>query len=121
MSPQPHQTFPHPINQIPPKTNTPQPPQHPSPYQFQNHPTNKTTPIKQLPSPPFPLTTHYLQHPTHIQIKLPQAPKPPQPPQLPPSNLYPSIPQTTPSTPPIPFISPPPHHHIYSIQHLPQL
>ncbi|WP_145394741.1 glutamate synthase-related protein, partial [Staphylococcus capitis] len=66
ISPQPHQTFPHPINQIPPKTNTPQPPQHPSPYQFQNHPTNKTTPIKQLPSPPFPLTTHYLQHPTQI-------------------------------------------------------
>ncbi|WP_391559272.1 glutamate synthase-related protein, partial [Staphylococcus saprophyticus] len=77
--------------------------------------------MKQLPSPPFPLTTHYFQHAKQIQIKLPQPPKPPQPPQLPPTKLYPSIPQLTPSTPPIPFISPPPHHHIYSIKHLPHL
>ncbi|WP_145408102.1 glutamate synthase-related protein, partial [Staphylococcus aureus] len=52
---------------------------------------------------------------------LPKPQKPPQPHLLPPTNLYPYIPNTRPSTPPIPLISPPPHHHIYSIQHLPQL
>ncbi|WP_222590929.1 glutamate synthase-related protein, partial [Staphylococcus pasteuri] len=72
--------------------NTRQAGQHPLPYQPQKHPTTKITPIKQLPSRTFPLTTHYLQHPKQIQIKLPHPPKPPQPPQLPPSKLYPSIP-----------------------------
>ncbi|WP_398574666.1 glutamate synthase-related protein, partial [Staphylococcus epidermidis] len=88
---------------------------------MQKHPTNNVSPINQLASRPFPLTTHYFQHPKQIQIKLPQPPKPREPPQLPPSKLYPCIPHTTPSTPPIPLISPPPHHHIYSIHHLPHL
>ncbi|WP_391556841.1 glutamate synthase-related protein, partial [Staphylococcus saprophyticus] len=121
MSQQPHQTLPQPINQIPPKTNTPQPPQNPHPFILHQQPPNPSTPIKQLPSARFPVTTHYFQHPKQIQIKLPQPTKPPQHPQLPPTKLYPSIPQVTPSTPPIPFISPPPHHHIYSIQDLPHL
>src|SRR4030095_12302902 len=82
---------------------------------------SKRSAIKQVASGRFGVTSHYLTNANELQIKVAQGAKPGEGGQLPGNKVYPWIAKVRHSTPGVGLISPPPHHDIYSIEHLAQL
>src|SRR5215218_5614187 len=77
--------------------------------------------IKQVASGRFGVTAHYLINADELQIKMAQGAKPGEGGQLPGHKVDEYIAKIRHSTPGVGLISPPPHHDIYSIEHLTQL
>jgi len=77
--------------------------------------------IKQVASGRFGVTTAYLMSAQELQIKMAQGSKPGEGGQLPGHKVTEEIARLRHSTPGVALISPPPHHHIYSIEDLAQL
>src|SRR5690606_26623186 len=81
----------------------------------------KRSSIKQVASRRFGVTTHHLVNDDGLQIEVAQGAKPGEGGQLPGHKVDAIIARTRHSTPGVTLISPPPHHDIYSIEHLAQL
>ena len=77
--------------------------------------------IKQVASGRFGVTSWYLVNADELQIKIAQGAKPGEGGQLPGYKVDRNIARVRNSTPGVGLISPPPHHHIYSIEDLAQL
>src|SRR5258708_19925665 len=77
--------------------------------------------IKQVASGRFGVTTEYLSSADQIQIKMAQGAKPGEGGQLPGGKVTDYIGMLRYSVPGVGLISPPPHHHISSLYHLPHL
>ena len=77
--------------------------------------------VKQIASGRFGVTANYLIHAKELQIKCAQGAKPGEGGQLPGKKVYPEIAKARHSTPGVELVSPPPHHDIYSIEHLAEL
>ena len=69
----------------------------------------------------FGVNSHYLVNSKELQIKIAQGAKPGEGGQLPAHKAIEAIAKVRHSTPGIMYISPPPHHDIYSIEDLSQL
>src|SRR5436305_9292617 len=77
--------------------------------------------IKQVASARFGVTTEYLVRAEELEIKMAQGSKPGEGGQLPPIKVTQFIARLRHTAPQVALISPPPHHHIYSIEELAQL
>ncbi len=76
---------------------------------------------KQVASGRFGVTSYYLAHADHLEIKMAQGSKPGEGGHLPGGKVNEVIAKVRHTTPGVSLISPPPHHDIYSIEDLAQL
>ncbi len=82
---------------------------------------SRNSSVKQIASARFGVNSHYLVNSKELQIKIAQGAKPGEGGQLPAHKANETIAAVRHGTPGIMYISPPPHHDIYSIEDLSQL
>jgi glutamate synthase (NADPH/NADH) large chain len=83
--------------------------------------TDRECANKQVASGRFGVTSYYLAHADHLEIKMAQGSKPGEGGHLPGGKVNEVIAKVRHTTPGVALISPPPHHDIYSIEDLAQL
>ncbi len=109
------------MNRLGGMSNTGEGGEDPERYTPQANGDSKNSAIKQIASGRFGVTINYLAHAKELQIKIAQGAKPGEGGQLPGHKVTEEIAKLRYSTPGVTFISPPPHHDIYSIEDLAQL
>ena len=116
-----HETMAMAMNKIHGRSNTGEGGEDPARFTPRKDGSSLRSAIKQVASGRFGVTTEYLVNADEIQIKVAQGAKPGEGGQLPGYKVNDIIARTRHSIPGISFISPPPHHDIYSIEDLAQL
>src|SRR3954451_2261417 len=121
LSAEAHETLAIAMNRIGGKSNTGEGGEDPRRFTPDQNGDLRRSAIKQVASGRFGVTAHYLVNADELQIKMAQGAKPGEGGQLPGHKVDEYIAKIRHSTPGVGLISPPPHHDIYSIEHLKQL
>jgi glutamate synthase domain-containing protein 2/glutamate synthase domain-containing protein 3 len=116
-----HQTLAIAMNRLGGKSNTGEGGEDPDRFTPDPNGDLRRSAIKQVASGRFGVTSWYLVNADEMQIKIAQGAKPGEGGDLPGHRVNETIARTRHSTPGVGLISPPPHHDIYSIEHLSQL
>ena len=121
LSPEAHGTLNIAMNRIGAKSVSGEGGEDPARYETLPNGDNANSAVKQIASGRFGVTAEYLNQCREIEIKVAQGAKPGEGGQLPGFKVTEMIAKFRKATPGVTFISPPPHHDIYSIEDLAQL
>src|SRR5690606_27334567 len=121
LSPEIHEALAIAMNRIGGKSNSGEGGEDPDRFNIRENGDNANSAIKQVASGRFGVTAAYLSSAKEIEIKMAQGAKPGEGGQLPGPKVTPLIAKLRHSVPGVTLISPPPHHHIYSIEDLAHL
>ncbi|MHB8575301.1 MAG: glutamate synthase large subunit, partial [Dehalococcoidia bacterium] len=121
LSPEAHATMAIGMNRIGAKSNTGEGGENAARREVQPNGDTANSRVKQVASARFGVTPTYLASADELEIKMAQGSKPGEGGQLPGFKVSAMIATLRHTLPGTPLISPPPHHDIYSIEHLAQL
>jgi glutamate synthase domain-containing protein 2 len=116
-----HETMAIATNRINARSNTGEGGEDPKRFEPDSNGDSRSSAVKQVASGRFGVTTNYLVNAKDLQIKMAQGAKPGEGGELPGKKISEYIGYIRETTPGVGWISPPPHHDIYSIEEMAQL